>query len=205
MITIEEIMNTDKDDLQELSHKIEKEDLPALVEYLSEKDDKKRYPVFLLLQYCSKNSKDVYQYWNILKDKLISENSYQRSIGLMLIAENSRCDTENQMGELFDDYCRCLSDEKPITIRQCIQSLAKIEEYQPELSSRIADKLMAVKLDKIKETMQKVILIDILNVLVNIRKKQNNNDIDQYIMNVLTGSILDKKAKKQLEDSFDIN
>lgn len=79
----------------------------------------------------------VYTYWDIFREKLKSDNSYQRSIGLMLIADNARWDTQNRMEETIYDYLKCLSDEKPITVRQCIRSLVKIIDA---LSGDILDK-----------------------------------------------------------------
>ena len=46
----------------------------------------------LLLQGRSLEFEDVYPYWDVLVEKLGSANSYQRSLRLMLIAENVRWD-----------------------------------------------------------------------------------------------------------------
>jgi hypothetical protein len=54
----------------------------------------------------------------------------------------------------------------------------------------------------IKDTMRKSILLDILNVLLIIRKEQKNDEIDNFILNALSGEILDKKSKKQIELSL---
>ncbi|MDD5017480.1 MAG: hypothetical protein PHO15_05205 [Eubacteriales bacterium] len=43
--------------------------------------------------------------------------------------------------------------------------------------------------------MGKLILFDILNILVMIRKYQRSNEIDDYIADALTGGILDEKYK----------
>jgi len=44
----------------------------------------------------------------------------------MLIAENVRWDEQNRMEDTMDEYLELFNDEKPITIRQCIQSLGKV-------------------------------------------------------------------------------
>lgn len=51
----------------------------------------------------------------------------------------------------------------------------------------------------IKETMRKLVLTDILNILLMIKKYQSDDKIDEYILDALSGEILDKKAKKQIE------
>ena len=63
----------------------------------------------------------------------------------------------------------------------------------------IANKLMSINITKIRETMRKLVLIDILSILAMIRKYQENDDIENYIQHTLTGGVLDKKSIKQVE------
>ena len=51
----------------------------------------------------------------------------------------------------------------------------------------------------VKETMRKSILLDILNVLLIIRKELKTDEVENFILNALSGEILDKKSKKQIE------
>ena len=199
MITLESIMSISKNDLQEASKVLNKEDVPQLVEWLSLKDDNIRYQAFLLLQNRSLFFDDVYPHWDTLRSKLKSDNSYQRSIGLMLIAENVRWDAESRMEDTIDECLKPLNDEKPITIRQCIQSLGKIASSMPGLNDKIASRLISFNLMSVKETMRKSILLDILNVLLTIRKELKTDEIESFILNALSGEILDKKSKKQIE------
>ncbi|NLW92309.1 MAG: hypothetical protein GXY34_12010 [Syntrophomonadaceae bacterium] len=199
MVTIESIMSIDKGNLQEASIGLDENDIPQLVEWLSLKDDNIRYRAFLLLQNRSLFFDDVYPYWDTFRNKLTSDNSYQRSIGMMLIAENVIWDTENRTGDIIDDCLQLLNDEKPITIRQCIQSLGKIASSKPDLNDKIASRLISFNLMAVKETMRKSILLDILNVLCTIRKELKSDKIDSFILNALSGEILDKKSKKQME------
>ena len=199
MITSESIMSIPKSDLQEASKALCTEDIPQLVEWLNLKDDNVRYHAFLLLQNRSLFCDDVYQYWDTLRSKLQSDNSYQRSIGLMLLAENAKWDTENRMEDTIDEFLMLLNDEKPIIIRQCIQSLGKIAAAKPGLHEKIASRLISFDLMSVKETMRKSILLDILNVLSLIRKKLKTDELESFILNALSGEILDKKSKKQIE------
>ncbi len=199
MLTIDGLMSVDKDDLLEMSKTVEKEDLPQIVEWLSLKDDKVRYRVLLLLQSISSCSDSVYPFWDIFESKLGSDNSYQRSIGLMLIADNAKWDKDNRLDSTIDMYLMHLYDEKPITVRQCIQGLCKIVPYKTHLHQRIANKLISLKIEDIKETMRKSTLLDILGVLVLIRKLKSSDKIEGYIFSALSGELLDKKSKKQIE------
>lgn len=198
-MTIEKLLSIGADDFSEASKDLNNEDISQLVEWLKEKDDKIRYQAFLLLKSRSEFSDDVYSYWDDFQSKLNSDNSYQRSIGLLLIAENTKWDKDDKMTFTIDAYLKHLYDEKPITIRQCIQALDKIVPYKKELLFKIADSLMSVLLAEIKETMRKLILVDILTILMLIRKYQSNSEIDSYVFSALSGEILDKKTKKQFE------
>lgn len=199
MITTQSLMSIDKNDLLEASKTIDNSDLPQIVEWLSEKDDKIRYQAFLMLQYRSQYLNDVYEFWDTFRNKLTSKNSYQRSIGLMLIAENTKWDLENRLLNIIDEYLALLNGEKPITIRQCIQSLSKIVPYKPDLYDKITEKLITFNFAAVKETMRKLIMLDILNILIIIRKAQKSDKIDNFILTALSGEILDKKSKKQIE------
>lgn len=199
MISTESIMAIDKSEIQEASKALAKDDLPQLVEWLSLKDDNIRYQALLLLQSRSMFLDDVYPFWDTFRDKLKSDNSYQRSIGLMLVAENAKWDAQNRMEDTIDEYLALLNDEKPITIRQCIQALGKVVPFKPGLNKKIAGKLISFDLMAVKETMRKSILLDILNVLLIIRKELKTDEVENFILNALSGEILDKKSKKQIE------
>jgi len=199
MITVERMMSIAKSDLQEAAKALNNDDVPQLVEWLSLKDDNVRYQALLLLQHRSLFFDDVYPHWDTLRNKLKSDNSYQRSIGLMLIAENVRWDAENRIAGTIDACLQLLNDEKPITIRQCIQSLGKIASSKPGLHDQIASRLISFDLTAVKETMRKSILLDILHVLLAIRKELKTDEMESFILKALTGGILDKKSKKQLE------
>lgn len=199
MISTERLMSISKGDLPEASKALVKEDIPQLIEWLTLKDDSIRYQAFLLLQNRASFYGDVYPYWDNLRNKLKSDNSYQRSIGLMLIAENAKWDTENRMEDTIEEYLTLLKDDKPITIRQCIQALGKIVSAKPGLNDKITSGLLNLDLMAVKETMRKSILLDIVNVLLIIRKDHQVEEIDSFISNALSGGILDKKSKKQVE------
>jgi hypothetical protein len=198
-MTIESLMSIEKEKLSDVAKNIDGSELPMLVRLLSEKDDKIRYQAFLFLQHRSQLYCDVYPFWETFRSKLRSKNSYQRSIGIMLIAENAKWDSEGKMESAIHDCLEILRDEKPITVRQGIQSLGKIAEAKPSLSSIIANALICIDMDKIKETMRKSILLDSLRVLVTIRNSHENADVDHFIFYSLSSGILDKKSVKEVQ------
>ena len=169
-----------------------------LVDLLAEKNDKIRYGAFLLLNERSLSFADVFPYWDVFAGKLSSDNSYQRSIGVMLLAVNTRWDKEDKTASVLDAYLAILNDEKPITVRQCIQSLLLIVPCQPELAGRIAGRLLALDLLALRDTMRKLILLDIVDVLLLIRETQSVDGVDAYLSAALSGDLLDAKTKKQI-------
>jgi hypothetical protein len=199
LISIEEMLSISKNDLQEASKALDKADIPQLVDWLSLKDDNIRYQSFLLLQNRSTFCDDVYPFWDTFCDKLKSDNSYQRSIGAMLLAENVRWDQQDRINDTIFEFIKLLKDDKPITIRQCIQSLGNVALLKPGLNSIIADCLISFDIMAIKETMRKSILLDIINVLLIIRKELKTDEAENFILNALSGEILDKKSKKLIE------
>lgn len=198
----EELLSIPKEDLGKAAQTLSADDVPLLVVWLNEKDDKLRYPSLLMLQYRAEFSPDSSPYWDEYVQKLVNENSYQRSIGLLMIACNAKWVDAQTMDEAIGQYLVLLHDEKPITIRQCVQGLLKIVPYHKELHGRIAKSLLALDLNMIKETMRKSILLDILHVLILLRKQYKNDDVEQYITKALSGGMLDAKAKKEIQSAL---
>lgn len=169
-----------------------------LVDLLAEKNDKIRYGAFQLLNERSLTQADVFPYWTVFSEKLTSDNSYQRSIGVMLLAANARWDKEGKTASVLDAFLAVLKDEKPITVRQCIQSLLLIVPYHKELAKTIAERLLSLNLLELRDTMRKLILLDIVDVLLLIRELESIDGVDAYLSAALSGDLLDAKTKKQI-------
>lgn len=70
----------------------------------------------------------------------------------------------------FDSYLQHITDEKPITARQCIKLLPTIAKHKPELKKRMADALHVADLSCYKESMRPLVENDIENVLAQIQE-----------------------------------
>ena len=199
--SLDQLMNLPKEALPEAAKALSAEEVAALIPLLALKEDDVRYQAFLLLKERSAFAGDVFPYWQTFLEKLQSDNSYQRSIGLMLISENARWDAEGKTAAALEAYCKCLADEKPITIRQCVQGLKLIVSSHPELGGTVSARLTALDLTAIKETMRKLVLQDILEVLLLIRSQnsEKHEEIEAYLLNALSGGLLDPKSKKLLQ------
>ncbi len=145
-------------------------DIAFLVETLNEKDDKLRYNAFLLLQAHSQNAPSIYPYWDTLAKKLDSDNSYQRSLGVMLIAENARWDSEGKFGKTISKFMACCNDEKFITARQTIQAIATIAKATNKYNQTFEQNLANLQFAQYKENQQKLLKKDVANTLKTIKK-----------------------------------
>ena len=160
-----------KDKISTLSKTLTAADIHFLIEELNEKDDKLRYNAFLLLQSHSLLFPSVYECWGELKKKLDSENSYQRSLGIMLIAENVRWDKDNKFSKTISKYLRCCNDEKFITARQTIQGLETIVKATDKFDREIEQGILSLQFSWYKENQQKLLKKDASNLLRAIEKR----------------------------------
>ena len=120
--------------------------ITALLTQLSAAKDEVRSKAFLSLKEISAQSPEVYRHWDFFRKMLQSRSTNQRVIGLMLMSENARWDTE---GRLKQDYRQMLSlceDEKLTTVRQTIQQIPLWAANLPEKLPEIIGYLMALDL-----------------------------------------------------------
>jgi hypothetical protein len=169
----EKLKGISKTNIAEAAKNLSDVEVNFLIEALSQKDDKLRYNAFLLLQANSQYFPHVYEHWGTLEKKLTDSNSYQRSIGLMLIAENVRWDSEGKFGKILNRYLECCSDEKFITARQAIQGLANVVEATSSYDDTIKQALTTLTMDKYKPNQQKLLQKDAAAIIRQIEKQSN--------------------------------
>lgn len=199
MLTREKIQSCPNEKLNDLLPSVNAEDIRQLVAWLSEKADTFRYRCFLLLLARSEKDSDVYPYWDVFVEKAGDANSYQRNIGLRMIAANVRWDEQGKFDSICDLYLSCCDDEKPVTVRQCIQGLCQIVPFNKRCHAKVAQKLMSIDIAQRKETQRKLVLLDSISVLLLIYRANFNQEIFNFIQHALTGEILDKKSKQSIE------
>jgi hypothetical protein len=164
MVDINQLLALKKEQIPNQAKSLTSSDIEFLVLTLSEKDDKLRYNAFLLLQSYSKDSNTVYQHWDKLEEKLDSDNSYQRSLGVMLLAENIRWDVEGKFAGVIGKFLACCSDEKFITARQTIQALGQVIKATDKYNSAIAAGLAGLDFSKYKENQQSLLRRDVASI-----------------------------------------
>jgi hypothetical protein len=188
-----------KNNLEEFASSLTKDYIKFLIPLLNEKNDEIRYLAFLVLCERSNTHPDVYPYWEEFVLKLSSENSYQRTIGATLIAANIRWDEKKKFTRIFQSFMSLCNDEKFVTSRLTIQTIPVWAKYVPELLDRVAEELIHINVKSLKESQRKLILLDIMSALMAIREIRPSDKITRYLIEAMTGGLLDKKSVKKLE------
>ena len=106
-----------------------------------------------------------------LRNRLKSENSYQRSIGMILLCNLSKSDYENCLEAALPDILELLDDEKFITRRQTIQNVWKIAIEKNNLRKSIIEALSRKFNECISEEHYNLIRQDIISALSSIRRE----------------------------------
>jgi len=113
---------------------------------LTARNDVYRYNCFKVLLQVSEDQPSVlYPEWDRFVAMLDSDNSYHRSIGLMLIANLTPMDAAGRFESIFDRYFDLLDDEKVVTARYLAQHAGRIARAKPHLQAAIAERLLAVE------------------------------------------------------------
>lgn len=102
-------------------------DVKKLFNNLGSTDDKIRLSALQSVLKLTEEKVDwVYEVWDDLLVKLGSENSYQRSIAIMVLCNLGKSDVEDRLSVSLDLLLAHTRDDKFITSRQCIQNIWKV-------------------------------------------------------------------------------
>lgn len=103
--------------------------------------------------------------WYVCFDEVASLLNHPKSLvrnrALYILAANARWDEENRFNSIIDDYLTHITDEKPITARQCIKALAQVGLAKTQYIPRILKSLHSADLSKYKDSMRPLIEKDI--------------------------------------------
>ncbi len=136
---------------------------------LFNKNQNTAYKALKILQKESEHTDHVYPFLDTMIDMLDSSQSYIRTRALILIACNAKWDRENKIDKIIDQYLGHITDEKPITARQCIKQLPMLARYKPELKETILFVLHSADVDRYDESMQTLIIKDIQKAVKEIQ------------------------------------
>lgn len=144
-----------------------------LVANLTFPQNKVAYAAMKELEALSKQSDQVYPYFETFLSMLDDPNSYVRSRGIILLAQNARWDREGKLDWAIDAYLVHITDEKPITARRCIQSLKLILDAKPELGMKIRTALEQADFSGYPDSMSPLLEKDRLAILKQINRSSH--------------------------------
>ena len=102
-----------------------------------------------------------YEYFDDFASLLDYPKSLVRNRVLYILAANAQWDEENRVDSILPDFLAHITDEKPITARQCIKALAQVGQAKPQYIPRILSCLRDADLSKYKDSMRPLIEKDI--------------------------------------------
>jgi len=79
----------------------------------------------------------AYEVWDDLFEKLSDENSFQRSIAIMVLCNLAKSDPEDRLHDSLDLLLAHTKDDKFITSRQCIQNIWKVATTSQQTRERV--------------------------------------------------------------------
>ena len=135
-----------------------KQDVIAL---LTAKDDKAACAFAERIVSESRETDAWYEYFDAFASLLAHPKSYVRNRALTVLAANARWDREDRFAGIWSEYLSHITDEKPITARQCIKALAEVGEYKPQMIPAITEALQGADLSGYRDSMRPLIEKDI--------------------------------------------
>ena len=109
----------------------------------------------------SQETDEWYEYFDDFASLLNHPKSLVRNRVLYILAANAQWDTQNRFDRVISDFLTHITDEKPITARQCVKALAQVGLAKPQYIPRILSALQDADLSKYKDSMCPLIERDI--------------------------------------------
>lgn len=109
----------------------------------------------------SQETDEWYEYFDGFASLLNHPKSLVRNRALYILAANAQWDAENRFDAILSDFLAHITDEKPITARQCIKALAQVGSAKPQYIPAILSSLRNADLSKYKDSMRPLIEQDI--------------------------------------------
>ena len=118
-----------------------------------------------------KETDEWYECFDDFATLLRHPKSLVRNRALHILAANAQRDDENRFDAILPEFLSHITDEKPITARQCIKALAIVGQEKLQYIPRILQAFREADLSKYKDSMRPLLEKDIAdteNTLTNI-------------------------------------
>jgi hypothetical protein len=167
---------------------------------LSSKEDDKRFNALTTIMEITESKVEWFdQKYEELIDKINDVNSYQRSIGLMVLCNLAKSDRHNKLSIHVEEIVKHIKDEKFITSRQCIQSIWKLAVINNENKAKIAKALSKRFIECEDENHANLIRLDIIGSLKKMNDEKNDVKIQNRIDELIGMEKNDKNRKQYLK------
>ena len=128
-----------------------------IIAKLTAKDDKYACAIADKIISESQDTDEWYECFDDFASLLNHPKSLVRNRVLYILAANAQWDDENRFDAILEDYLAHITDEKPITARQCIKALVQVGMAKPQYISRILSCFHDADLSKYKDSMRPLI------------------------------------------------
>ena len=105
----------------------------------------------------SRDTDKWYEYFDEFASLINHPKSLVRNRVLNILAANAQWDDENHFDKIISDFLVHVTDDKPITARQCIKALVQVGAAKPQYIPRILSCFQEADLSKYKESMRPLI------------------------------------------------
>jgi hypothetical protein len=148
------------------------------IEHLASTDDKIRLDALQTLLKVTDSKVDwIYDVWDDLLEKLDNENSYQRSIGIMLLCNLAKSDREDRLRSALDRILVHTKDEKFITSRQCIQNIWKAAATTQANREKVLKHLKKRYLECSNEKHSNLLRQDVIQSMVLLSRQEDDHSM----------------------------
>ena len=131
--------------------------MQGIIAKLTAKDDKYACAIADKIISESQDTDEWYEYFDTFASLLNHPKSLVRNRVLYILDANAQWDDENLFDAILEDYLAHITDEKPITARQCIKALVQVGMAKPQYISKILSCLHGADLSKYKDSMRPLI------------------------------------------------
>lgn len=135
-----------------------------IISELTSKNDKYACAIADKIISESKETDKWYEYFDDFAVLLSHTKSLVRNRAFCILAANIKWDDENRFDVYLEEYLSHITDEKPISARQCIKSLAQIGKSKDKYIPSILEAFQNADLLKYKDSMRPLIEKDIEEV-----------------------------------------
>jgi hypothetical protein len=174
-------------------------DLKECFDNLRSTDDKIRLNALQTVLRLTDDKVDwVYEVWDDLIEKLDDENSYQRSIGILVLCNLAKSDTQNCLDGSIDRLLAHTHDDKFITSRQCIQNIWKAATTSEQTREKVLNHLENRYSECIEEKHYNLIRQDILQSIIFLYEEEKDETLLKRAQKLVLEE-QDEKYRKKYE------